>query len=245
MNKIALISQIVKAYFDVNPSVKIILAKDLMPQFIEANIFEKDKKNGLPIREILRKLDVQNQLQQIPYVFANRKLKNTNWYFQRATSIIKKPKVAKAIAQVKLSVKPTKVMSQRDEDYVLDLCDEVLQIKGLRQHRFEFLRGDSGTKLPVDIYYPTLKLVVEYREYQHSNAVKHFDKPDELTVSGVHRGEQRKIYDQRRRDVLPVNGIRLIEIDYMDFECDKRNRIVRDRVKDLDVVKDKLKSYYE
>ena len=37
-----------------------------------------------------------------------------------------------------------------------------------------------------------------------------FDKRQ--TVSGVGRGEQRKIYDQRRRDVLPVNGIKLIEI---------------------------------
>jgi hypothetical protein len=114
-----------------------------------------------------------------------------------------------------------------DENYVLNLCDEILNQKGLRQHRFDFLRGDSGTKLPVDIYYPSLNLVIEYRETQHTNSVKHFDKPDVMTVSGVHRGEQRKIYDQRRRDLLPKHGIKLIEIGYSDFEFDRGMRIVR------------------
>src|SRR5690554_4922906 len=40
--------------------------------------------------------------------------------------------------------------SINDEAYILDLCDSVLKQKGLRQHRFDFLRGDSGVKLPVD-----------------------------------------------------------------------------------------------
>lgn len=32
------------------------------------------------------------------------------------------------------------------------------------------------------------------------------------------RGEQRKKYDQRRRDVLPKNGIALIEFNYDEFD---------------------------
>lgn len=237
------INKVIKKYFDANTSIKIIPAKDLMPQLIEASIFEKDEKNGLPIRKILRKLDAQNQLHQIPYVFADRKLKNTNWYFQRDTVVIQESKITIKLSLDKLSVKPAKAPKHRDEDYVLDLCDEVLKLKGSRQHKFGFLLGDTGRKLPVDIYYSTLNLVIEYREYQHSNAVKHFDKPDKMTASGVHRGEQRKIYDQRRRDVLPINGIKLIEIDYTDFEYDGRNRIVRDRVRDLEVVKGILDRY--
>jgi len=189
MEKITLISKAVKTYFENNPSVVLIPLKDLMPQFIKAGVFEKEEKNGLPIRRILRRLDAQNQLQQIPYVFADRKEKNTNWYFQRYTDTIRNTKVTKQVTQVKRLIKPAKAIKQKDEEYVLDLCDEVLLTKGLRQHRYEFLRGDSGTKLPVDIYYPTLKLVVEYRECQQSNAVKHFDKPNKITVSGVHRGE--------------------------------------------------------
>jgi hypothetical protein len=31
-----------------------------------------------------------------------------------------------------------------DEYYVLDLCDEALGERALRQHRFDWLRGDPG-----------------------------------------------------------------------------------------------------
>lgn len=237
MDRIMLINQVVRTYFSINASVKIIPAKDLMPQFIEASIFEKDEKNGLPIRKILRKLDAQNQLHQIPYVFADRKLKNTNWYFKTAKNVVDTPRLTKPAIVVKASIAITRATKQRDEEYVLDLCDEVLNLKGNRQHKFDFLLGDTGRKLPVDIYYAELNLVIEYREYQHSNAVKHFDKPDKMTKSGVHRGEQRKIYDQRRRNVLPVHEVKLIEIDYTDFIYDTENRIVRDRARDLELVK--------
>lgn len=237
MNKINDINKIIAYYFEKNTSNTKIPAKDLMPEFIKAGIFEKDEKNGLPIRKILRELDQKGKLEMIPYVFADRKATNTNWYFQKESTInIPKAKTEPSQLQLKVTSK------NRDEDYVLDLCDEVLKVKGSRQHRFDFLRGDSGRRLPVDIYYDDLKLVVEYREYQHSNAVKHFDKPDKLTVSGVHRGEQRKIYDQRRRDVLPANKIKLVEIDYTDFEYDMRNKILRDREIDLRTLTNIIKS---
>lgn len=105
-----------------------------------------------------------------------------------------------------------------DEHYVLDLCDAVLGRKGCRQHKFEFLRGDPGkggrcSKLPVDAYYEDLNLVIEVMESQHFKETPFFDKPHRLTVSGVHRGEQRKLYDQRRRTVLPEHGITLITLD--------------------------------
>lgn len=80
---IAEINQVVKEYFESNPTDKTIPAKDLMPQFIEAGIFTKDHRNGLPIRNILRELDRANSLQLIPYVRAERKKVNTNWFFDR------------------------------------------------------------------------------------------------------------------------------------------------------------------
>ncbi len=75
-----------------------------------------------------------------------------------------------------------------DEHYVLDLCDEILGIRGRRQQRFDWLRGDPspsrprGTELPVDGYWPSLGLVVEFQEEQHSEAVEFFDRRQ--TVSG-------------------------------------------------------------
>ena len=126
----------------------------------------------------------------------------------------------------------------RDELYVIDLCDEILGLKAKRQHRFPFLLGDSGKGLPVDAYYEEMNLVVEYCERQHSEAVPFFDR--RLTVSGVGRSEQRRIYDKRRREVLPQYGIRLVSIAFSDFEYDGRKRIVRDRQRDITIIKKKL-----
>lgn len=100
--------------------------------------------------------------------------------------------------------------------------------KANRQKRFDFLLGDfhkdgvSQTKLPVDAYYESLSLVIEYREIQHFEPLTHFDKPDKETVSGVSRDEQRKIYDQRREEILPKNGIALVIISYSDFPVTQR-----------------------
>ncbi|HEY0667921.1 MAG TPA: hypothetical protein VGD22_07075 [Sphingobacteriaceae bacterium] len=243
MEKIKRINEVVKNYFNHNPLQEIIPAKDLMPQFIKAGIFEKDAKNGLPIRKVLRQLDKDRQLHHIPQVVAMRKAVNTNWFFSRNAGSVTPALPRNSQTAIRSQTKSPKTpASDSDEKYVLDLCDKILNKPALRQHRFDFLRGDSGTKLPVDAYYPDLNLVIEYRETQHTNAVKHFDKPDIMTVSGVHRGEQRKIYDQRRRDVLPKNGIQLIEISYTDFELDRRNRIIRDRERDSGLVKSKLEN---
>lgn len=125
-----------------------------------------------------------------------------------------------------------------EEYYVLDLCDEVLQSEGLRQHRFDWLLGDPGknggrVRLPVDAYWPEHQLVVEYRERQHDQAVPHFDKPDRLTVSGVHRGIQRRLYDQRREDLIPAYGLRLVIVTPDQLTSSARGRLLRDHDADL------------
>lgn len=75
------INRTIKAFFESNPDILTIPAKDLMPMFIHAGIFTKDHRNGLPIREVLRRLDRSNNLHQIPFVRAERKAVNTNWFF--------------------------------------------------------------------------------------------------------------------------------------------------------------------
>ncbi|NMD56426.1 MULTISPECIES: hypothetical protein [Tsukamurella] len=133
--------------------------------------------------------------------------------------------------------------SHSDEHYVLDLCDEVLGVAGHRQARFDWLRGDAprnrtrGVPLPVDGYWEVLGLVVEFQEEQHSQPNRFFDRRE--TVSGVGRGEQRRIYDARKRTLIPEHGLRLIVIEKSAFEV-RSKRIVRDRASDISVVREHL-----
>jgi hypothetical protein len=132
-----------------------------------------------------------------------------------------------------------------DEVYVLGLCDRVLGVPGLRQHRFAWLLGDPGkngrqVRLPVDAYWPDARLVVEYRELQHDRPTPHFDKPHRITVSGVHRGIQRALYDARRDEQIPANGLRLVVIRPSDLDATSRGRLRRSSVSDLDAIKNLL-----
>lgn len=130
---------------------------------------------------------------------------------------------------------------EKDETYVINLCDEVLNERASRQHRFAFLTGDTGRKLPVDAYYAKQHLVVEYYEKQHTESVKLFDK--KKTASGVTRDIQRRIYDERRKKIIPKYGIELIIISYGDFEFNSQKKIIRNKERDLNIVCQKLKKF--
>lgn len=75
------INTVLSQYFNRNPGIEKIPAKDLMSEFIEAGIYNKDHRNGLPIRNDLRELDDRGELDRIPFVLAVRKNVNTNWFF--------------------------------------------------------------------------------------------------------------------------------------------------------------------
>lgn len=136
--------------------------------------------------------------------------------------------------------------AESDEHYVLDLCDHIIGAKCSRQHRFEWLLGDASpatgrrVALPVDGYWEAERLVVEFAESQHTEVAPHFDKPEVLTVSGVHRGIQRALYDDRRRLLIPEHGLRLVTISASDFPL-KGRTIDRDRDRDLEIVSTILK----
>lgn len=139
----------------------------------------------------------------------------------------------------------------RDEIYVVDLCDELFGLRASRQHRFEWLVGDPARdgrarQLPVDAYYEELDLVVEYRELQHDQPVKFFDKADRMTISGVHRGEQRRIYDERRDDLIPRHGLRPWVVSPADVGGDRRGRLSsRDHDRDVDLLRSAWRAYVE
>lgn len=83
MDKITQINVVLKEYFTLNKTVRSVPAKDMMPYFILAGIFPSDHNNGRPIRDLLRKLDADKKLRRIPFAVAERKTKNTSWFFRR------------------------------------------------------------------------------------------------------------------------------------------------------------------
>jgi hypothetical protein len=134
-----------------------------------------------------------------------------------------------------------------DESYVIDLCDEVLGMRANRGHRFSFLRGDPDRRgvcrcLPVDAFYPVLDLVIEYNERQHTEPVRFFDR--RIVSNGMTRGEQRRLYDARRAEVLPSHGIRLLVLSYTDFAHTRSRRLCRTAT-DRNVVETKLAPFRE
>ena len=180
--KIEAINKVIRDYFTVNTSVEKVSSKDLMPLFIKKGIFNSDHRNGLPIRKVLRELDARNQLHLIPYLFPERKQKNTNWFFVNPHTSAPNPiSSTRAVEIHRKNTEKTHGSSPRtlsDESYVIDLCDCVLKTKASRGRRFGFLIGDPDKngncrKLPVDAYYSSLSLVVEYCERQHTESVKH------------------------------------------------------------------------
>lgn len=129
-----------------------IIVGELMPEFIEKGIFEKDHNNGQGLRMFLSNLQSEGRLGLIPYA----KQSGSKWYFVFHTQ----PKYSR---------------TNSDEKYVIDLCDEVIGKPGIRQHRFPFLKGKRT--LPVDVYYPNHSLVIEYLEDYHTD-LKFGNKPN-------------------------------------------------------------------
>lgn len=84
--KIPLINKVVADYFKQNPSEDKIQAKELMSQFLTEGIFKSNHRDGLPIRELLRSLNSENRLSEIPQVLGEKKEVNTNWFFIRSKS---------------------------------------------------------------------------------------------------------------------------------------------------------------
>jgi hypothetical protein len=133
----------------------------------------------------------------------------------------------------------------KDETYVIDLCDDVLGATAVRGHRFAFLRGDPDKRgirhcLPVDAFYPTLNLVIEYHERQHSEPVKFFDR--RIVANGMTRGKQRMLYDRRRLRVLRTRGIKVLVLSYKDFVHRASKRLFRVPA-DRDVVAKRLADF--
>lgn len=132
-----------------------------------------------------------------------------------------------------------------DEKYVLDLCDEILNLNSLRKYSFEFLFENSDekekrTKLAVGAFYEELNLIIEYTDRVNREKITLFDKINEMAISIMYKGKERKIYDKSINKKLPKNGFKILEISYRDFNHDSKRRIIRNKTRDKEILKEKL-----
>jgi hypothetical protein len=83
IHKIGRIDQVIRDFFEANPSIIEIPAKELMPVFIQKGIFYKNHRDGLPIRNLLRDLDKENKLSLLKHTKVIRHSANRKWYFAK------------------------------------------------------------------------------------------------------------------------------------------------------------------
>ncbi|MFC5284637.1 hypothetical protein [Pedobacter alpinus] len=84
IQKAITMDQIVVDYFKLNPKLKEIQAKDLMGEFVKAGVFSKDYKDGLPLRDFLKKLEENNQLDLFEKSKLIKNEENKYWYFVKS-----------------------------------------------------------------------------------------------------------------------------------------------------------------
>ena len=134
-------------------------------------------------------------------------------------------------------------VQSRRAAYVLDLCDEILGTRGSREHTFSWLLGDPNAqgnraRLRVDSYWPDEHLIVEVHESQHHEPAPFFDRRQ--TLSGVGRAEQRRIYDARRAEQIPLHGLRLVVLRFADLSIGAKGQRKPDRAADLTTIRENL-----
>lgn len=126
--------------------------------------------------------------------------------------------------------------------YVIGLVSELLEEEPEREKTYPWVVGDVSQKtsrsrqLPFDAVWESRRLIVEVDEDQHRRPVPFWDKPDKLTASGVPRGEQRRLYDERKRMAAHAHGYTVVEIPWERRPVPAK----RDRAADLVVVRSKL-----
>jgi hypothetical protein len=234
------INEAIAQYFNTNTTVDWIPVKTIMPALVEAGIFEKDVKKGFPMRKVLRRLDQKSELSKIPTVHAERRTENTYWYIVREG---KEYTPKEAIPEISKKEQHLLDIKNSDENYLIDLCDELLDKKASRKHTFDTLvgnlhkRGKGRTKLPLDAYYKDLKLVIEF--FKQTSAVSDLDEKEQARITQI------KYYDELKKEAVLNKSMRYMKINHAQFECAENNKLIRNTENDILVLKEILKDFLE
>lgn len=102
---------------------------------------------------------------------------------------------------------------------MIAILEEALGEPAEPQKRFPWALGDPdaaghSVQPPFDAVWEARRLIVEVDEDRHRVSYPFWDNPDRLAVSGVPRGQQRHIYDERKRSAARVRGYVVVEIPW-------------------------------
>ena len=225
------INAVVAKYFEDHTDVNWIPAKEIMNSLIQAGVFTKDVKKGLPLRKILRKLDADNQLNKIPRLHAERIQGNTYWYFVREGETYTPKETLNPISK---KDRAAQAIENSDEFYLIGLCDQILNQTASRKHTFDNLlgnlhkKGKGRTKLPLAAYYEPLKLAIDFTGKKQNTE---------------EREERLRIYGIRKKEVLDRKKIKYLLINYTDFDCDENQNLNRNTEQDIIKLKQILKQF--
>ena len=243
------INEAVDVYFNDNPETQWFPVKKIMPLLIKARVFIKDKKNGMPLRKVLRDLDKLNQLNDIPRVYAERVGVDIYWYFVReGVSYVSDKKDPSTPSKKELKAVER---ANNDENYLIGLIDGLMEKEGSRKHKFDFLLGDlhqnekKRTKLPIDLYYKHKRLALEFVKHPEELSDANKSLEEKLTVSGITRAEQRFKYYQRKKKTLQERAVNFIEVPIERFEVDDTFKLIRTKTNDERVLRELLSSFID
>ena len=117
--------------------------------------------------------------------------------------IMTRPQPAESLLKLKTKKK------YKSQDKLKRLLEQILKQKAKEEQTFEWLLSPRGAKLRVDIYFPELKLAVEYHGKQHSYFPNVFHKTAEDF-------RYANMCDAWKKSQLKFHGIKLIEFSYND-----------------------------
>lgn len=222
------INQTIKEFLEMNPTTSF-SAKEISEMLISKKLLsDSPDRPEKQLRQWIRDKVVKSN-------FYHQSSKGSKYIFSISKENIDKIYINEQLSKNNPIPNVKKTRDNSDEEYIINLCELVLNEKAIRQATFDWLVGDSGRKLPVDAFFHKSNIIIEYHERQHTESVKHFDKG--RTVSGVSRGEQRKKYDELRKKLIPLNGIMYIVLDYSIFSHTSSKKIIRNNDSALKLIR--------
>jgi len=124
-------------------------------------------------------------------------------------SSYQKKALAKSVQPEPKTEKATRKKKYKSQDKLKKLLEQIFKRPAKEEQTFDWLLSPRGAKLRVDIYFPELKLAIEYHGKQHSYYPNAFHKTAEDF-------RYANMCDMWKKAQLKYHGIQLVEFSYKD-----------------------------